>query len=160
MFLYAQSSMTPDIQFPMRVFYDASCPLCREEMAIIQANSNGADFDLIDCSPVEFFDAQAAQQGITRADMMRLIYAQGADSKWLIGVDVFVAAYQRVGLSNVAAFWGNRYLSPVLRALYPTLAKYRQGLSKLGANKIYSYFVARAAKKAAKHRCTDDRCEL
>ncbi len=144
----------------MRIFYDASCPLCREEMAIIESKSKGSDFALIDCSPKEFSDAQAAQHGITRSDMMRLIYAQGADGQWLIGVDVFVAAYERVGLSNVAAFWGNRYLSPLLRALYPTLAKYRQGLSKLGANKIYSYFVMRAAKKAVKHRCMDDHCEL
>ncbi len=152
--------MSSPSQFPMRVFYDASCRLCREEMAIIEAKSNGHDFDLVDCSPADFFDAQATKQGITRADMMRLIYAQGADGKWLVGVDVFVAAYERVGLSNIAAFWGNRFLSPVLRALYPTLAKYRQGLSKLGANKIYSYFVVLAAKNAVKHRCTDDHCEL
>jgi predicted DCC family thiol-disulfide oxidoreductase YuxK len=144
----------------MRVFFDASCPLCREEMTIIKANSNGSDIDLIDCSAADFFDAKASQQGITRAEMMRLIYAQGADGKWLIGVDVFVALYQRVGLTSVSAFWGNRYLSPVLRTLYPSIAKYRQGLSKLGANKVYNYFVARAAKKAVRQRCTDERCEL
>ena len=129
-------------------------------MTIIKANSNGSDIDLIDCSAADFFDTKASQQGITRAEMMRLIYAQGADGKWLIGVDVFVALYQRVGLTSVSAFWGNRYLSPVLRALYPSIAKYRQGLSKLGANKVYNYFVARAAKKAVRQRCPDERCEL
>ena len=129
-------------------------------MTIIKANSSGGDIDLIDCSAADFFDAKASQQGITRAEMMRLIYAQGADGKWLIGVDVFVALYQRVGLTSVSAFWGNRYLSPVLRALYPSIAKYRQGLSRLGANKVYNYFVERAAKKAVRQRCTDERCEL
>jgi predicted DCC family thiol-disulfide oxidoreductase YuxK len=144
----------------MQVFYDASCPLCRQQMAQIKAADRFADIDCIDCSPAGFQNADAQASGITQTQMMQLIYARGANGKWLIGVDAFIAIYQQIGLAGVSKFWSHRLLGPLLRFCYPTFAKYRQPLSRMGITKVYDIFVARAAKRALANRCNEDRCEL
>jgi predicted DCC family thiol-disulfide oxidoreductase YuxK len=145
--------------FPIQVFYDASCKLCSHEMAQIKAHDHFGEIECIDCSAPDFDHQHAKAAGISRAQMMELIYARGANGKWLIGVDVFVALYEQIGLHSMSRFWGHRMLSPILRFCYPTFAKYRQPLSRLGVARIYDLLVARAAKRALANRCTEDRCE-
>jgi predicted DCC family thiol-disulfide oxidoreductase YuxK len=151
-----------DTLFPMTVYFDASCPLCREEMAVIKARDYAEEIILTDCSTAGFFDPIAQAHGISQSQMMQLIYARAANGQWLIGIDVFIAVYERVGLSSIAQFWGHPVLSKFLRKLYPWIAKYRQGLSRLGANKIYTYFINRAAKRALvqSKRCAAGQCGL
>lgn len=144
------------------VYYDASCPLCLSEMSTIKALDHAEEIALCDCSVPGFSDANASAAGVNQAQMMRLIHARRADGQWLIGVDVFVDLYRRVGLSGVAGFWAHPLLSPILRMLYPWIARYRQSLSRLGVNRIYEMAIERAAKAAlAKSRaCDGNQCEL
>ena len=144
------------------VYYDASCPLCLSEMSTIKALDQAEEIALCDCSVQGFADFHASEAGIDQAQMMRLIHARTASGQWLIGVDVFVDLYRRVGLRSVAGFWGHPMLSPVLRMLYPWIARYRQALSRLGVNRIYELAIERAAQKAlAKSRaCNENQCEL
>lgn len=144
------------------VYYDASCPLCVREMATIMALDVGQEISMQDCSTPDFFDTQADAAGITPAEMMRLIHARLENGKWLVGVDVFIELYQRVGLSGVARVWAHPFLGALLRRIYPWIARHRQRLSRLGINRIYEYAIERAAKRALaqSQRCKADQCEL
>jgi len=144
------------------VYFDASCPLCKEEMLAIKAHDHAACIELRDCSSPDFADADAERAQVSRAAMMQLIHARSADQRWLIGVDVFVELYRRVGMNSVANFWSHPRLSPLLRKCYPFIARHRMLLSRLGLNAPYGWLVHWAAKRAAKRSasCKNGVCEI
>jgi predicted DCC family thiol-disulfide oxidoreductase YuxK len=150
----------PAALFPMAVFYDASCPLCTKEMAHIKALDSAEHIMLVDCSPANFSHPDITAAGIAQRDLMRLIHARGANGQWLIGVDVFIALYQQIGLPKVAGMWAHPWLGRALRAIYPWLARYRQQLSRLGADRLYFWFVERESRAAIARRCSDSSCAL
>ena len=88
-------------------------------------------------------------QGYCRVDAMRLIHARDADGRWLIGVDVFEAAYRAAGLELIARVWGSRRLRPLLERLYPWVARHRQRLSRLGFNLLVRLVMGAAIFRAS-----------
>lgn len=133
------------VEYPLTIFYDASCPLCRKEMHALKEYDAQDRFHLVDCSSAVFHDAAAAQANISTADMLRLIHARDADGRWIIGVDVFVLAYRAVGIEAVARFFEFRPFRPFLNRLYPWIARNRTTLSRLGVTDAFAFLVRRAA---------------
>ena len=121
------------IRYPLTVFYDASCPMCANEMHSLKERDRDARLDLIDCSARDFDDTVLAGTGITRADLMTRIHARDTHGRWLVALDAIEAAYHAVGLERAARFWGSRRMRPVLDPLYRCVARWRQTLSRLGA---------------------------
>jgi predicted DCC family thiol-disulfide oxidoreductase YuxK len=151
-----------NIAYPMRIYYDASCPLCRTEMHALKQYDMHQRLDLVDCSPANFSDDYANKAGYQQTAMMRLIHARDANGVWLIGVAVFEAAYGATGIIGMEKMWANPRLRPLWDRIYPWIADNRMILSKLGITKLFGWMVTRAAKKAnAKSQaCKDDLCEL
>ena len=151
-----------NIVYPLRIYYDASCPLCRTEMNTLKQYDQEKRLQLVDCSPPEFSDAFAQEAGYGRRAMMRLIHARDANGTWLIGVPVFEAAYGATGITGMQNMWANPLLRPLWDRIYPWVADNRMFLSKLGITKIFGWMVKRAAKKAAakSQACANDMCEL
>lgn len=118
------------LQYPLTVFYDASCPLCAVEMHALKARDRDGRLELVDCSAPEF-DARVLGLPVTRDALMERIHARDGDGRWLTGVDVFEAVYAAAGLGSLARLWGSRYLRPLLARLYPWVARNRQQLSRL-----------------------------
>ena len=137
------------IQFPLTIFYDASCAMCAGEMHALKELDADGRLALVDCSPPEFDDQALAQGGFCRADAMTLIHARDADGRWLIGVDVFEAAYRAAGLTAIARVWGNPRLRPLLDRMYPWVARHRQTLSRLGLNLLVRLVMAAAIFRAS-----------
>ncbi|RRD58734.1 DUF393 domain-containing protein [Comamonadaceae bacterium OH2545_COT-014] len=107
--------------YPLTLYYDASCPLCAAEMhALLQRDAHGR-LRLVDCSPPGFDGAPA---GCTQAELMRLMHAQTADGRVLVGVPAFEAAYAAVGRQRVARALRHPLLGRLARALYPHLARW------------------------------------
>lgn len=148
--------------WPLVIYYDASCPLCREEMHALKDHDTGQRLALVDASAPGFADEHLAAAGIARDDLMRLIHARDASGRWFIGVQVFELAYAAAGLHAIARLWANPRLRPVWDRLYPWVARLRQPLSALRLNKAYGWLVRRAATRAQARaaRCTDGRCDL
>src|SRR5258706_8250320 len=129
--------------FPLTIYYDASCPLCASKMhALKQADTNGS-LILADCSESDFDARPFAACGVTRESMLQLIHARDAEGRWLIGVDVFEAAYGTVGFAALASLWGNRRLRPFLERLYPWVARNRYALSRFGLPKLFGLLTSR-----------------
>lgn len=151
-----------NIAYPLRIYYDASCPLCRTEMHTLKRYDIKQRLELVDCSPEDFSDEFSVNAGYQRAEMMKLIHARDAQGQWLIGVAVFEAAYGATGIIGMEKIWANRFLRPLWDRIYPWIADNRMFLSKLGLAKMFGVIVNRAAKKAAakSQACANDMCEL
>jgi len=151
-----------NIAYPLRIYYDNSCPLCRTEMHSLKQYDSKQRLELVDCSPVDFHDEFSDKAGYRRAEMMRLIHARDADGQWLIGVSVFEAAYGATGITGMEKMWANKLLRPFWDRIYPVIADNRMFPSKLGITKLFGWMVKRAAKKAVakSQACANDVCEL
>jgi predicted DCC family thiol-disulfide oxidoreductase YuxK len=131
---------------PLTVYYDKSCPMCATEMAVIEDMDWRGRLRLVDCSAAEFEDGEAEQEGYTREAMMTRLHARDPEGRWLTGLDAFEAVYAAVGLEDLARFWGERRLRPVLDRVYPIMARNRQSLSRLGLHKLVGAGMRAAAK--------------
>jgi predicted DCC family thiol-disulfide oxidoreductase YuxK len=137
------------VQYPLTVFYDASCAMCASEMRSLKRLDRDGRIVLVDCSATDFDEAALRQGGYCRLDAMTLIRARDADGRWLVGVEVFEAAYGAAGLTMIARFWGSRRLRPLFERLYPWVARHRQRLSRLGLNLLVRLVMAAAIFRAS-----------
>jgi predicted DCC family thiol-disulfide oxidoreductase YuxK len=140
--------VTRPIRYPLTVFYDASCPMCANEMQALCEIDPAKRLELVDCSAAGFSDEGFLAEGITRASLMRRIHARDARGRWLVGMDAFEAVYRAAGLEAAARMWANPRLRPLFDRLYPLIARYRQALSQLGMDVL----VRRLIRNAASHR--------
>lgn len=130
---------------PLKIYYDASCPMCASEMRALKALDKEDRLDLVDCSAAQFDPASVAPEGVTRSALMARIHARDADGRWLVGIDVFEAAYRAAGLNTAARLCGSRVLRPLLNRLYPLIADHRQLLSRLGADTLIKRLTPKAS---------------
>ena len=118
----------PKIQYPLTIYYDASCPLCAAEMHTIKETDFSNKLILVDCSNETF--EEPAYCPTNQAEMMERIHAQDAAGTWIKGVEVFAVAYEAAGFNKLSKIWGSKTLRPILSRAYPFIADNRQWLSK------------------------------
>ena len=154
--------MINTVQYPLTIFFDGSCPLCRREIALLTQFDDQHQLRVVDCSASDF----APVDGHRRESMMALIHARDAAGGWLIGAPVFAAAYSATGFASIASLWGSKRLQPMWSVVYPWIANNRMWLSKLGAIGAMSWVLHRLHARTAKNaltqsqRCKDDACEI
>ncbi|HTP99073.1 MAG TPA: DUF393 domain-containing protein [Casimicrobiaceae bacterium] len=117
------------LEYPLTVYYDASCPLCRAETEALKARDAGDALRLVDCSCADF---EGPVDGVTRERMMARIHARDSAGRWIRGMDVFAAVYAAAGLRLLARLFASRALRPLFDRLYPWVADHRRELSRFG----------------------------
>ncbi len=117
-----------NIQYPLTIYYDASCPLCSAEMHTIKETDFENKLILVDCSSDSF--KEPAFCPTDKETMMEHIHAQDAAGQWIKGVDVFAVAYRAAGFNSLSKFWGSSLMRPILIVAYPLIADNRHWLSK------------------------------
>jgi predicted DCC family thiol-disulfide oxidoreductase YuxK len=144
---------------PLTIFYDASCPVCRDEIALLKQYDANDALQMEDCSPANYAPPADAPTGVTRDAMMSLIHARDANGAWLVGAPVFAAAYAACGFPLFEKLWGAKSLQPMWRVVYPLIANNRMLLSKLGASHALSWVLGKmyARSVRAKTFCATDR---
>jgi predicted DCC family thiol-disulfide oxidoreductase YuxK len=136
------------VAFPLTMYYDRSCPLCRQEVDLLREHNRDNNLAFVDCSPTNF----ASVEGYTREAMMKLIHARDVNGQWLIGPPVFSAAYRAVGIESIAALWGTPWLQPLWKRLYPWVANNRMWLSKIGVFTLAMWAFKKIATRSANAR--------
>jgi len=131
------------LAYPLTVYYDASCPLCRAEMETLKARDCDDRLRLIDCSTAAFDARTCAAQGVTRGMMMERIHARDVAGRWLVGLDVFAAVYDAAGFHGLARIYGSRRLRPWLDRAYPWIAAHRYALSRFGLPRLFHLLARR-----------------
>lgn len=150
------------VAWPLVIYYDASCPLCREEMQALVSHDHQRLLRLVDASSPQFRDVDTEAAGLDRAELMRLIHARDEHGRWYRGVEVFELAYAAAGLTGIASLWGHPRLRPLWDRLYPWVARFRQPLSRLRLNRLYGAMVRRAAARAQRRAsaCAAGTCAI
>jgi predicted DCC family thiol-disulfide oxidoreductase YuxK len=162
------ASSVPSITWPLTVYFDGSCRLCRSEIDNIAARDTRDLLRLVDCSAADFDDRALPYK---REAMMQAIHARDAEGVWLAGVDVFVALYQAAHMNFVARLLNHRVIKPRMAQCYPWIARHRRILSAVGVHHLMNFFAARARKRrlqltnaaalasARSATCASDACE-
>ncbi len=149
-----------DVVFPLTVFYDHSCPLCRDEVELLRRHNLEQKLVFIDCSASDFADHHEHSRG----EMMRLIHGRDANGVWFVGPPVFSAAYRAIGAASVATLWGAAWLQPMWKRVYPWVADNRQWLSRTWVfsvamtmfKRFVSWSARRRAERVAQNACAID----
>lgn len=140
--------MSASPNWPLTIYYDASCPLCRAEMEAMKARDAAGVLRLVDCSAAGFDEGTIKAPGVTRAAMLIRIHAQDAAGRWLVGVPVFAAVYRAAGLRVPARLFESPWLRPFFDRAYPWIADHRYLLSRLGLSRFFHLVALRGAAPA------------
>lgn len=121
----------------LKLLYDGQCPLCSREVALLRQRDTQHRLAFEDITSDDF---DPARYGLTQSEVEGFMHAVRPDGTILRGIDVFIAAYESVGLRWLAApmKWpATRWL---FACFYRIFARFRPYLSR-------------------RRRCTTDRCK-
>ena len=135
---------------PLTIFYDASCPVCAHEVALLKKYDHRQALTFVDCSPTTFQAPADAPTSVTRAAMMSRIHGRDAAGQWLVAEKVFAVAYEACGFALLAKLWGTPMLTRFWQRVYPWVADNRMLLSKLGVGAALAFMLHLLAPRAAK----------
>ena len=113
--------------YPLKIFYDASCPVCAPEMDGLRARDRAARLELVDMSAPGF---DAACHGFAPADLDAAIHAVRPDGSVVRGMPVLRLAYAAVGLGWLLRPTGFGPLRPAFDAAYRIFARHRKSISR------------------------------
>lgn len=92
---------TEEPSWQFRVFFDADCPLCSKEIALIRRMDRGRGrVDLVDLSADDF---DATDYGLEQSTIEARIHGMYPDGRVVEGVDVFVEIYRALGWGWITA---------------------------------------------------------
>ena len=112
--------------YPLTVFYDGACPLCRREIALMRKLDRRRRLELIDFAKPEFREADC---GLSCERLSSVIHAKWADGRVIEGIEVFRAMWTAVGLGLLARISRWPLIEPLLRRGYAWFAKHRLWLT-------------------------------
>lgn len=110
-------------QFPMTIYYDASCRMCNAEMRHLMLRNQAGKLIFIDASTADLSQAPA-----DKATLMQAIHGVAADGQVYIGVYCLTRAYLAVGWAWVPQLAGLPLVAGALDQLYTVIARNRYRL--------------------------------
>ena len=149
-------------QYPLTVFFDASCGLCNSEMQAIKIQDTEQHLIFVDCSAASFDDASYRAESVTRKAMMECLHVRDNRGVWIKGVPAFELLYRTIGMPVMAICWGGGLTRPLMEHLYPWIARNRLALSRTGLPVLFDVWGKLAARRANKRsrRCSEGQCSI
>jgi len=132
--------------YPLKIFYDASCPVCALEMDKLGARDRAGRLVLVDMSAPDF---DAACHGFDHTDLDAAIHAVRPDGSVVRGMAVLRLAYGAAGLGWLLRPSGFGPLRPAFDAAYRVFARHRKSISRALAPAIHAVRRGRERKEAA-----------
>lgn len=152
--------------FPLYVYFDASCPLCRSEMNNIKRHDKENRIQLIDCSLGHMNADDFRYEPVGQDELMQKLHVQDAAGNWYVGVGAFEIIYRSVGITIVSGVLANPILRPILDWMYPWVIRHRSTLAKIGFKKLFDRSATYAISKEknelweAEKQCSAQRCGM
>jgi predicted DCC family thiol-disulfide oxidoreductase YuxK len=85
--------------FPLTLFFDGACPMCRAEMTVLQRRDTAGRLRFADVHAADF----AVPAATTPAAMLAAIHGRTADDRLVVGVETLRLAYRAIGLGWLVA---------------------------------------------------------
>lgn len=108
--------------YPLTLFYDASCPLCRHEVEFLLERDGLRRLVAMDVSRPDFIN----DTGIPLETLMTTMHGRHPDGQLVTGSRVFQLAYRAVGLGWVAGSLSWPVLAPFWDAFFAFVGTHRQ----------------------------------
>lgn len=134
--------------YPLTLYFDGSCPLCRAEMTNLELRDVRRQLRFVDVAVSTEYPP-----GVDLDALMTLIHAQCADGRVLRGVEVFRLAYSAVGMPWVARLTRLPGLKGLSEALYPWIARNRYRMPR-----VFVWWFEAALRRAAKASANRAHC--
>jgi len=107
--------------YPMTLFYDGQCPICRTEMRQLRARDTAGRLRFADVRA----DAFEGLEGIPIQALLDAIHARTGDGRIVIGTETLRLAYRAVGLGWLVAFTAWPLLRGPSELAYRWFARHR-----------------------------------
>ena len=147
--------MKPETVYPLTIFHDGNCPICRFEVANLQLRNQEEKLRFIDITSPDF---DPAHYNMAREAFFTQIQAQRADGNFVSGIEVFQLAYRAAGLGWIVAPTHWKGLAPAANVLYRLFARNRNGIGRY-FGWIFEYFAARLTEKRI-NQCNAGSCAI
>ncbi len=129
------------------VYYDNSCPICREEIDALKSIDTNNRLAPIDCSTENFDDAAATDAGLRQDTLKQALHVRDSKGQWYSAVDAFVVIYDAVGFDSAVTLLRRSSVRRIFDWLYPVFVKHRHKLRFMGAHKLMPWLIRRTAAK-------------
>ncbi len=112
--------------YPLTVFYDGDCPICRREITLVKRFNRKNRLEFIDFSRPTYC---SADHGLNQCDLGRVIHARWSDGTMIRGVDVFREMWKAIGVGWLAKASHWPIINSLLTKAYDWFAKNRLSLT-------------------------------
>lgn len=119
----------------LTVFYDKSCPLCRDEMHFLANRAGPERIHLVDASASAFVN----DTGIATDILMTRIHGRQQDGTLLSGMALLRAVYAAADLGWMLRATGWPLLRPVFDRLYVLVANNRHRLPAWASHRLFAH---------------------
>ncbi len=121
-----KSSSTKFNSYPLTVYFDGDCPICRREIHLMTMLNRKARLHFVDFSGSSY---RPEDHGLAPCDLARVIHARWSDGNLITGVEVFRTMWEGVGLGFLARFSRIPWINSLLFKAYAWFAKNRLRLT-------------------------------
>ncbi|MEO1037168.1 MAG: DUF393 domain-containing protein [Pseudomonadota bacterium] len=144
-----------DDQDRLTVYFDRSCPLCRQEIETLKRADTDGRLRLVDCSTDGFGDGDAAAANLSQTELMQALHIRSDDGAWHSGPEAFAQLYRAAGLHGIARIWGTHRLRWLTTLAYRMIARYRGALRRSGLGFAYLKIVDAEIERRERRRKRD-----
>ena len=123
------------LRYPLTVYYDRSCPLCRDEMHYLAERSGADKLCLVDASAPDFVN----DTGVAVEELMARIYGRRADGTLISGMALLREVYAAANLGWILHATGLPVLRPVFDKLYVFVANNRYRLPAWASHMLFKH---------------------
>lgn len=111
-----------------QIFFDGLCHLCSREIQHYRKQTGNEDLEFVDITAPGF---DAKQAGLDPIEVHRQMHVRRADGSLAVGVDAFIAIWEKLPRYHFAARWGKKAIpNALLRAGYSVFARVRPYLPR------------------------------
>ena len=113
-------------QYPLTVFFDGDCPICRREIALMEWLDRRGNLHFVNFADPNY---DKIFYGFAPSELGRVIHARWADGKVITELEVFRSMWGAVGLGVLSRLSRVSFLEPMLIRAYQWFARHRLRLT-------------------------------
>lgn len=119
--------MDEEPKYPITIFYDGACGICRREMERYRAEDKNARLKFVNANHPSF---DPKSEGLDPQKILDYIYAKDQNGKVVCGVDAFAWIWEACGYKFLPILVRLPLIKQLARAFYRLFARCRYKISR------------------------------